>query len=479
MDYNQIQCVKMIYNLGNNTGLPPNTQVLLYLNTAQTMINNRENPNIISSIINSGRILYDRYDGKNTLDLKNLKNNDSNSFYILPLHSKSHAFSFVVKKVDDSYELTVVDSNDAIKKYGFNKKETLEEKLNQYMPHYDQEASTDIIKKDIANSAIKTIETPVRSKPQTIGNCYYIQIMKGIKVAISDDLKNKKNPQKTFWFKDGNKITTKEFKMKLVEEFKNGMDEETKKEIDKLTIAYKANKKISSLYKGLKGKLTPPILKGLKINGFLNKNQNDLSMELAQNVLNSPSSKFISNKNFIALKRVLHLNSRLWNQVNNPESSSVPKSNLENRESDRNRNNFNETEFAKVKKSFETESQTNKFLKNGSILNQQLQEVFQMAKKMQPDKDSLNIKELNLREPKTQKLNKTSNLLTNRQQEQLEQIKNSGKSLSERRNSKKQMGLINPKLKNEARRTQEKFDTKMNTREKVQENGMKRNEPKI
>jgi hypothetical protein len=469
MESNYIQYVKMIYNFGSNTGLPPSAQTLLYLNIAKTLTKNQENPEIISSVVDSGSILMDRYHGKNSLHLENLKNNAPNSFYVLPLHSKEHAFSGVIKKVDGSYQLTIVDSNDQIKKYGFNDKKTLQEKLNQYMPTPHQEASTKTIKKDIENSASNKIDTPLRSKPQTIGNCYYIQIMKGIKVALTDDGKNKNTPQKTDWFKDGNKISTREFKMNLVEEFKNGMDEETKREIDKLTEGYKANKKISSLYKGLKGKLTPSLLQGFKLNHILNKNQNHLSMEQAKNVLSSRSGQFIPKKNWMALNKVLQLNYQIWKLVNTLGSPAVPKSKFENGESDRNKKSFKQSEYEKVKKSFETETKTNQFLKDGSILNQQLQEAFHMAKKIHTGKDSLNIPKLNLEAPTRQEMNDSSNLFTENQKEQLNQIRNSGKPLSERRNLKKQMGLINHDLKIEARRTQEKLNKQLPPKEKGRE----------
>jgi tetratricopeptide (TPR) repeat protein len=129
--------------------------------------------------------------------LRNLKNNKSDSFVIKSLYSYDHAFSAVVRKIDNDYSFTVVNKGGRMphrKQFEefIIKPERLDNMLKE-LNQRNQKVSIEDIYLTIQAGASKRIPLNISSKNQKVGNCYIKEPENAIKFAYTTRKFSKEN----------------------------------------------------------------------------------------------------------------------------------------------------------------------------------------------------------------------------------------------------------------------------------------------
>lgn len=124
-------------------------------------------------------------------NLSNLRQNDPNSFLVLPLLGTGHLWSVVIRKTDEGYNAHVINKgltywHDSVEEFVFKKEN--KGKLVDVMKYAGfaliNNNVEDVYRKFISNSDAQ-YNTRINASPQKVGNCFTKNIQAGIKFAYA------------------------------------------------------------------------------------------------------------------------------------------------------------------------------------------------------------------------------------------------------------------------------------------------------
>ena len=213
--------------------------------------------------------------------ISKLKDNDSKSFILMPVHSSKHVFSIAIYKKGDKYELVTINKGERDYTADNNEGKTMHHTFEKYIVSKDKmgtflefvqrayigermqqsgvEISGGVSTAEFYKKLIeisddgKSIEmTDIMAKEQIVGNCYYKEVEEGLKYVYSNAFnKYEKISYKSAFTNEDKKINipklptpTEEFHKKLLNVIKeNYKDASVGKYIDELIVKYDKNKK--------------------------------------------------------------------------------------------------------------------------------------------------------------------------------------------------------------------------------------------
>jgi CHAT domain-containing protein len=132
------------------------------------------------------------------INFKNL--NDDNKFLVLPVYSHGHAFSAVVRKLeDDKISVTFVNlgyrpfeksaNNNQYKEYVYTEDEALKilksYSINLRIDYPQKVVSTKQAYKKFSQTALEEYTLNIKSRDQKVGNCFLKNIEKGLRYALA------------------------------------------------------------------------------------------------------------------------------------------------------------------------------------------------------------------------------------------------------------------------------------------------------